>query len=69
MPEEINRVVTDTLSTVLFCPSDNAVANLAREGIHRGVHNVGDVMCGRAEHVRPATFRSIDTRAGRRYAA
>ena len=44
MPEEINRVVTDTLSTVLFCPSDTAVANLAREGIHRGVHNVGDVM-------------------------
>lgn len=44
MPEEINRVVTDTLSTMLFCPSETAVANLAREGMVRGVHHVGDVM-------------------------
>lgn len=44
MPEEINRVVTDHLSTWLFCPSDEAVRNLAREGIDTGVHMVGDVM-------------------------
>lgn len=44
MPEEINRVVTDHLSDLLFCPSDSAVAQLAREGITEGVHNVGDVM-------------------------
>ena len=44
MPEEINRVVADALSTILFCPTDVAEANLAREGIRAGVHVVGDVM-------------------------
>jgi len=44
MPEEINRVVADHLSQLLFCPTDAAVANLAAEGISRGVHKVGDVM-------------------------
>jgi UDP-GlcNAc3NAcA epimerase len=44
MPEELNRVITDHLSGLLFCPSDNAAANLAREGITSGVHVVGDVM-------------------------
>ena len=44
MPEELNRVVTDHLSDLLLCPSDAAVANLAAEGITRGVHQVGDVM-------------------------
>lgn len=44
MPEEINRVLTDRLSELLFCPTKNAVNNLKKEGIHRGVYNVGDVM-------------------------
>jgi UDP-GlcNAc3NAcA epimerase len=44
MPEEQNRVVTDHLSDVLLCPTQQAVDNLAREGITRGVHLVGDVM-------------------------
>jgi len=44
MPEEINRVLTDHLSSLLFCPTDTAVRNLAREGINQGVHKVGDVM-------------------------
>ena len=44
MPEEINRVLTDHVSTFLFCPTDVSVANLAKEGISRGVHQVGDVM-------------------------
>jgi UDP-GlcNAc3NAcA epimerase len=44
MPEEINRVVTDRLSDLLFCPTDAAVANLAREGIVAGVHRTGDIM-------------------------
>lgn len=44
MPEEINRVVTDHLSHWLFCPSEEAVRNLAREGIDERVHLVGDVM-------------------------
>ena len=44
MPEEINRVVADHLSSLLLCPSDTAVSNLAAEGISRDVHLVGDVM-------------------------
>jgi UDP-GlcNAc3NAcA epimerase len=44
MPEEINRVVADRVSRWLFCPTETAVANLVREGIQRGVHDVGDVM-------------------------
>lgn len=45
MPEEVNRVLTDHVSAMLFCPTDAAVENLAREGIVKGVHRVGDVMC------------------------
>lgn len=44
MPEEINRVVADHLSSLLICPSDTAVRNLAAEGITKNVHQVGDVM-------------------------
>jgi UDP-GlcNAc3NAcA epimerase len=44
MPEEVNRVVTDQLSTLLLCPTATAVGNLAREGITAGVSVVGDVM-------------------------
>ncbi len=44
MPEEINRVVTDHTSDILFCPTNTAVENLKKEGIVNGVHDVGDVM-------------------------
>lgn len=44
MPEEVNRVVADHLSALLFCPTTTAVTNLAAEGITDGVHAVGDVM-------------------------
>ncbi len=44
MPEEVNRVLTDHLSSLLFCPTDTAVANLGREGIVDGVVETGDVM-------------------------
>ena len=48
MAEEINRILVDHLSTLLLCPTQTAVANLAKEGIRRGVHHVGDVMCDAA---------------------
>jgi UDP-GlcNAc3NAcA epimerase len=54
MPEEVNRVVADSLSALLLCPSQPAVENLAREGITRGVHVVGDVMVDVARIVAPA---------------
>ena len=52
MPEEINRILTDQLSTILFCPTQTAVSNLESEGFpHRLardskqiIANVGDVM-------------------------
>ena len=44
MPEEINRVLTDHVSSLLFCPTENAVKILAKEGIQKGVENCGDVM-------------------------
>jgi UDP-N-acetylglucosamine 2-epimerase (non-hydrolysing) len=44
MPEEVNRVLTDHASDLLFCPTKTAVANLAAEGVTKGVHLVGDVM-------------------------
>jgi UDP-N-acetylglucosamine 2-epimerase len=44
MPEEINRVLTDQVSSLLFCPTKTSVQNLRKEGITRGVHLVGDVM-------------------------
>lgn len=44
MPEEINRVITDRVSSILFCPSMLAVENLRKENILNGVYFVGDVM-------------------------
>lgn len=44
MPEEINRVLTDHCSDLLFASTETAVVNLQNEGIVRGVYNVGDVM-------------------------
>jgi len=44
MPEELNRIVADHLSTWLLAPTPTAVANLAAEGIVAGVTLVGDLM-------------------------
>ena len=47
MPEEVNRILTDRISTVLFCPTTEAINNLNNEGygnIDALVVNVGDIM-------------------------
>lgn len=47
MPEEQNRILTDRLSSILFCPSDLAIKNLEKEGfgdLPVKLLNVGDVM-------------------------
>jgi UDP-N-acetylglucosamine 2-epimerase len=50
MPEEINRVVSDHVSTLLLCPTQTAIANLKKEGLaERGVL-VGDLMLDAALH-------------------
>lgn len=47
MPEEINRILTDRISDILFCPTDTAIENLKHDGIENGKIRViknGDVM-------------------------
>ena len=47
MPEEINRILTDSISDILFCPTDTSISNLNNEGIRDGIIKViknGDVM-------------------------
>ena len=59
MPEEINRVLTDHLSQLLFTPTDTATANLNKEGIVEGVTYVGDVMYDAFEfHRNPISDRA-----------
>ncbi|MCX5801652.1 MAG: UDP-N-acetylglucosamine 2-epimerase (non-hydrolyzing) [Candidatus Eisenbacteria bacterium] len=59
MPEEVNRVIADRLSRILFVPTETAVRNLAHEGISEGVHLVGDVMVDALkEHIDVAASRS-----------
>lgn len=51
MPEEINRILTDRVSTWLFAPTAVAVAHLRREGLNaESIHEVGDVMYDAALH-------------------
>ena len=61
MPEEINRVVTDTLSDLLFTPSRDGDANLLREGVEpRKIRFVGNVMIDTLVRLLPvARERSI----------
>ena len=47
MPEEINRILTDRVSNILFCPTNTAVENLKNEGVDNvdsKIVNSGDVM-------------------------
>lgn len=60
MPEEVNRVLTDHVSSWLFCPTDQAVKNLAQEGLTKGVVRTGDVMADALYyHARRAEERNI----------
>ncbi|MHA1442655.1 MAG: non-hydrolyzing UDP-N-acetylglucosamine 2-epimerase [Candidatus Heimdallarchaeota archaeon] len=51
MPEEINRILTDHCSDLLFCPTEVAITHLKNEGITDGVHLVGDTMFEIAKQV------------------
>lgn len=50
MPEEQNRILTDHISTQLFCPTLTAVHQLEKEGINCGVQMTGDVMLDSVLH-------------------
>ncbi|HEY9842713.1 MAG: non-hydrolyzing UDP-N-acetylglucosamine 2-epimerase [Candidatus Sericytochromatia bacterium] len=58
MPEEINRVLTDHLASLLLVTSQEPVRLLAAEGITRGVHCVGDVMYDAVLAALPAAQKS-----------
>jgi len=64
MPEEVNRVLTDHCSTLLFAPTRDAVEHLRREGIERGVQLVGDVMYDSALQLLPAARERFAGLAG-----
>jgi UDP-N-acetylglucosamine 2-epimerase (non-hydrolysing) len=69
MPEEINRLVTDQLSQLLFTPSVDGDANLLREGIPaERIHLVGNVMIDTLIHLLPRAFECKRNGHPQRYA-
>lgn len=66
MAEEVNRVLTDRISSRRYCPTSRAVANLAAEGMHDGVVQCGDVMYDSVLHhaARASATSDILTRCG-----
>jgi UDP-N-acetylglucosamine 2-epimerase (non-hydrolysing) len=58
MPEEINRIVTDRLSDLLFTPSEDGDAHLLQEGVPpEKIHRVGNVMIDSLVQLLPAARR------------
>lgn len=75
MPEEINRIVTDHISTILFAPTQLAVENLAKEGITQNVLLIGDVridlilgLVERARRRQPTLLGQIGLEGGQQFA-
>lgn len=53
MPEEVNRILTDHVSSLLFTPTRNGLENLAKEGIETDVYLTGDVMMDSVQMMLP----------------
>jgi UDP-GlcNAc3NAcA epimerase len=61
MPEEINRIVADEFAYLLFCPTDQAIENLKKEGIdHDRIYRCGDVMCDMVKLMEPRAKAPLD---------
>ena len=75
MPEEINRIVADHLSTWLFAPSEASREQLGKEGIRAGVYVVGDIMLdalrlhGERATARSGILQQLGLRAGEYFLA
>ena len=54
MPEEHNRIETDRLAWLLFCPDDRSRRTLEDEGVLGRIYVVGDVMADATARLRPA---------------
>ena len=69
MPEEVNRILTDRISNLLFCPTSLAVKNLETEGFNNfpnaKIKNVGDIMYEGVMHFskqskKPSEFSDLE---------
>ena len=43
-PEELNRVIVDAVSDLMFCPTDRACENIKQSGITKGIHKTGNTV-------------------------
>ena len=65
MPEEINRLVTDSISDVLWTPSEDADANLLAEGVSPDrIDRIGNIMIDSFEMLRENTERPVTLTRG-----
>ena len=62
MPEEINRIVADQLSNLLFAPTSTAVENLRRENVTEGVQQVGNSVVDALTQNLPTALRTSKLR-------
>ncbi|MCK4232450.1 UDP-N-acetylglucosamine 2-epimerase (non-hydrolyzing) [candidate division WOR-3 bacterium] len=60
MPEEINRIVTDAVSEILFCPTPTSVNNLKKEGRKDGVIHTGDILLDTLHYFLPRAHETSD---------
>lgn len=67
MPEEVNRILTDRISDILFCPTQKAVDNLYAEGFENFDSKIvlsGDVMQDAANYYRDKSLKPVDNLPG-----
>ena len=70
MPEEVNRILTDRISTILFCPTTEAIQNLDKEGYSNSnsqVVNVGDIMYDSALFYSELSKNSVKYNSNEKY--
>ncbi len=60
IPEEINKIVVDHISTILFPPSKTGVKNLKNEGINKNVHFIGDITLDLAKKIASNKVSNIE---------
>ena len=60
IPEEVNRILTDHISDLLFAPTKTSVDNLHREGLNQGIYLTGDVMLDSFIHFKKMNADNIE---------
>ncbi len=67
MPEEINRIITDHISSLLFCPTLESVKNLKKEGINKNVYWTGDLTADIIKKFKPKSEDSAKLKIIKKY--